>query len=159
MAFVKHASLNLVECLSFVVAAVVYSLSCVPVFATLWIVTCQAPLAMGLSWKECWSGLPFPPPEDLPDPGIDPVSPAWQANYLPLSHLGIFFWSSKNYKIIPLKIFSSIVTLISKKHSCIFWERFFIQIFYVFLIYKFHLISYGKQSDFSLNHSVLELYL
>ena len=35
-----------------------------------------------------WSGLPFLPPGDLPDPGIEPASPAWQANYLPLSHQG-----------------------------------------------------------------------
>ena len=31
---------------------------------------------MGLSWQEYWSGLPFPPPGDLPDPGIEPMSPA-----------------------------------------------------------------------------------
>ena len=36
----------------------------------------QAPLSIGLSQQECWSGLPFPPPEDLPDPGIEPASPA-----------------------------------------------------------------------------------
>ena len=36
----------------------------------------QAPLSMGISRQEYWSGLPFPPPEDLPDPGIKPVSPA-----------------------------------------------------------------------------------
>ena len=34
----------------------------------------QAPLSMGLSWQEYWSGLPFPPPGDLPDPGIKPTS-------------------------------------------------------------------------------------
>ena len=39
-------------------------------------VTCQAPLSMGLSQQEYWSGLPFPSPRDLPDPGIEPVSPA-----------------------------------------------------------------------------------
>ena len=36
----------------------------------------QAPLSMGSSRKEHWSGLPFPPPGDLPDPGIDTASPA-----------------------------------------------------------------------------------
>ena len=35
----------------------------------------QAPLSMGLSWQEYWSGLPFPPPGDLPDPGNEPASP------------------------------------------------------------------------------------
>jgi len=44
---------------------------------------------LGFSRQEYWSGLPFPSPEDLPDPGIEPVSPvtlALQANSLPLSH-------------------------------------------------------------------------
>ena len=36
----------------------------------------QAPLPMGFSKQECWSGLPFAPPGDLPDPGIEPASPA-----------------------------------------------------------------------------------
>ena len=44
--------------------------------ATAWTVACQAPLSMEFSRQEYWSGLPFPPPEDLPDPGIEPVSPA-----------------------------------------------------------------------------------
>ena len=38
-------------------------------------VACQAPLSLGFSRQECWSGVPFPPPGDLPDPGIKPVSP------------------------------------------------------------------------------------
>jgi len=41
---------------------------------TPWIVTNQAPLAMGFSRKEYWSGLPYPPQRDLPDPGIKPTS-------------------------------------------------------------------------------------
>ena len=41
---------------------------------TLWTAVCQAPLSMGFSRQEYWSGLPFPPPGDLPDPGIEPVS-------------------------------------------------------------------------------------
>ena len=44
-------------------------------FVTLWTVAHQVPLSMGLSEKEYWSGLPFPPPGDLPDPGIEPESP------------------------------------------------------------------------------------
>ena len=50
-------------------------LSCVRLFATPWTVARQAPLSMGLSWQEYWSGLPFPPPGDLPDPKIVQVSP------------------------------------------------------------------------------------
>ena len=38
--------------------------------------SCQAPLSMGFSRQESWTGLPFPPPGDLPDPGMEPVSPA-----------------------------------------------------------------------------------
>ena len=43
----------------------------------------QAPLSMGFSRQECWSGLPFPFPGDLLDPGIEPRSPALQADALP----------------------------------------------------------------------------
>ena len=51
----------------------------------------QAPPSMGFSRQEYWSGLPFPPPGDLPDPGIEPMapaSPALQADSLLLSHQG-----------------------------------------------------------------------
>ena len=50
--------------------------------ATPW-TTCQAPLSMGFSRQEYWSGLPFRPPGDLPDPGIELGSPALQADSLP----------------------------------------------------------------------------
>ena len=46
----------------------------------------QAPLSMGFPRQEYWSGLPFPSPGDLPDPGIEPMSPALQVDSLPLSH-------------------------------------------------------------------------
>ena len=52
------------------------SLSCVRLFATLWTVAYQAPPSMGFSRQEYWSGLPFPPPGDLPNSGIKPTSPA-----------------------------------------------------------------------------------
>ena len=48
--------------------------SCVQLFATLWAVACQAPLSMGFPRQENWSGLPYLPPGDLPNPGIEPVS-------------------------------------------------------------------------------------
>ena len=57
-------------------------LSCVRLFATPWTVAYQAPSSMGFSRQECWSGLPFPSPGDLPDPGIEPGSPALQADAL-----------------------------------------------------------------------------
>ena len=43
-------------------------------FATLWTKACQAPLSMGFSRQEYWSGLPCPPPGDLPNPGMEPAS-------------------------------------------------------------------------------------
>ena len=50
---------------------------------TPWTVACQAPLSMEFSRQECWSGLPFPSTSDLPNPGIEPRSPALQADSLP----------------------------------------------------------------------------
>ena len=49
--------------------------SCVKLFVILWTVACQAPLSMGFIRQESWSGLPCPPPGDLLDPGIKPMSP------------------------------------------------------------------------------------
>ena len=59
------------------------SLSRVQLFGTPWAVACQAPLSMGFSRQEYWSGLPFPSPRDLPDPWIKPESPSLQADSLP----------------------------------------------------------------------------
>ena len=52
------------------------SLSHVQIFTTPWTVAYHAPPSMGFSRQEYWSGLPFPSPEDLPNPGIEPGSPA-----------------------------------------------------------------------------------
>ena len=59
------------------------SLSRVRLFATPWTVAHQAPPSMGFSRQEYWSGLPFPSPGDLPDPGIKSGSPTLQADALP----------------------------------------------------------------------------
>ena len=56
-------------------ACVLSCFSHVPLFVTLWTVARQAPLSMGFSRQEHWSGLPRPPPRDLPDPAIEPKSP------------------------------------------------------------------------------------
>ena len=58
-------------------------LSRVRLLATPWTVAHQAPPSMGFSRQEYWSGLPFPSPGDLPDLGIEPWSPALQADALP----------------------------------------------------------------------------
>ena len=63
-------------------------LSRVQLFATPWTVAHQAPLSMGFYWQENWSGLPFPPLADLPGPGDEPASLAWQVDSLPLRHWG-----------------------------------------------------------------------
>ena len=54
----------------------------VQLFATPWPIAHKAPLSMGFSRQENWSGLLCPPPRDLPKPGIKPMSPALQANAL-----------------------------------------------------------------------------
>ena len=67
----------------------------VRLFATPCTVTHQTPLSMGFSRQEYWSGLPFPPPGGLPNPDIEPASPALQVDSSPLSHKGsprCFVW-------------------------------------------------------------------
>ena len=57
---------------------IVFTFSCfviVQIFATPWTVAHQVPLSMGFSRQEYWNGLPFPPPGDLPDSGIELTSP------------------------------------------------------------------------------------
>ena len=68
-------------------------------FATPWTAALQAPLSMEFSRQEYWSGLPFPSPGDLPTPGIEPGSPALQADSLPsepytfIRQLNLSVWS------------------------------------------------------------------
>ena len=75
--------------LSSVVKVKVKLLSHVRLFVTPWTVAYQASPSMGFSRQEYWSGLPFPSPVDLPDPGIKPWSPALQADALPSEPPGI----------------------------------------------------------------------
>ena len=65
-----------------------YSFSGVRLFVTLWTAVRQAPLSMGFSRQVYWSGVPFPPPGDLPDPGMEPVSlmsPALESGFFTTS--------------------------------------------------------------------------
>jgi len=69
-------------------ACVLNHFSCIWLFATLWTVTRQAPLSMGFCRQEYWSGLPCPPPGDLPDPGLEPpplMSPALAGGFFTIS--------------------------------------------------------------------------
>ena len=61
-------------------------LSCVRLFVTPWTLAYQAPLSVWFSRQEYWSGLPFPSPGDLPNPGIKPRSPHCRRTFYPLSH-------------------------------------------------------------------------
>ena len=65
----------------------VWVLSGVQLFVTPWTVAHQAPLSMGFSRQEYWSGLPFPSSGDLPDPGMEPTSPALAGGFFTLYHL------------------------------------------------------------------------
>ena len=75
MAIIKMTANN--KCWKVLVAQVMFD----SFFATPWTVACQAPLSMRFSRQEYWSGLPFPSPGDLPDPGIRPVSPALKGSF------------------------------------------------------------------------------
>ena len=77
----------------------VKSFSCVWLFVTPWTVAYQAPLSMEFSRQEYWSGLPFPSPGDLPNPGIEPGSPALQADTLPSEPPGNQFFESGGQSI------------------------------------------------------------
>ena len=97
----RHGPLNHMETQSteyFAPGSKVKSLSHVRLFATPWTVAHQAPPSIEFSRQEYWSGLPFPSPGDLPNSGIEPGSPALQADallseppgnplYVPYSHL------------------------------------------------------------------------
>ena len=93
----------------------VKSLSHVRLFGTPWTVTCQAPPFMGFSRQEYWSGLPFPSPGDLPNPGIKAGSPTLQADALPSEPPGLprHFMSgefeSSGIKICDFVVFSNLI--------------------------------------------------
>ena len=75
-------------------------LSHVWLFVTPWTVACQAPLSMGFSRQEYWSGLPCPPPGDLPYPGIEPMSPALADRFFTASTTWKA-WNRRDRTIIP----------------------------------------------------------
>ena len=60
----------------------------------------QAPLSLGFPKQEYWSGLPFPSPGSLPEPGIEPESPALHTDSLPLSQWGSALMDRLNYKLL-----------------------------------------------------------
>ena len=85
----------------------VKSFSRVRIFATPWTVAHQAPLSMGFSRQEDWSGLSFPFPGDLPNPGIEPRSPTLQADALTSEPPGkpfIGIWVSNSEIILKSRV-------------------------------------------------------
>ena len=84
----SSSSGRILGCQFFVLVLVSISHSVMSDSATPWAVAHQAPLSMRSFRQEYWSGLPFPSPGDLPNPGIEPRSPGLQADSLPLSYQG-----------------------------------------------------------------------
>ena len=85
----------------------VKSLSRVQLFSTPWAIAYQAPPSVGFSRQEYWSVLPFPSPGDLPNTGIEPGSPAFQADALtseppgkPISKYSILFNTSNKASLV-----------------------------------------------------------
>ena len=76
--FISHDHFNMTQ-LIYLDKVKLKLLSRIQLFATPWTVACQDPQSVGFPRQEYWSGLPFPSPGDLPDPGIEPRSPALQA--------------------------------------------------------------------------------
>ena len=79
-------------------------LSRVRLFATLWTIAYQAPPSMGFSRQEYWSGLPFPSPGDLPDPGVEPRSPALEADALTSEPPGKPIWEGVPKSILTAQV-------------------------------------------------------
>ena len=106
-------------------------LSCVRLFVTPQTVAYQAPPSMGFSRQECWSGLPFPSPGDLPNPGIKPGSPSLQADALPSEPPGktnpswiplamhIYSSSHKRQRILPQSLPLVFININIKDSKCI----------------------------------------
>ena len=84
-------------------------LSHVRLFATPWTVAYQTPPSMGFSRQKYWSELPFPSPEDLPNPGIEPGSPALQTDTLPSEPPG------KPFSSVPIQMLGKMTNICSHR--------------------------------------------
>ena len=90
------------------------SLSRVRLFGTPWTVAYQAPQSMEFSRQEYWSGLPFPPPGDLHNPGIEPRSPTLQVDSLPAELWGNSRNLKRDHKFSGILIFIFFICIGSK---------------------------------------------
>ena len=84
---------------------------------TPWIVTCQASLSMGFSRQEYWTGLSFPSPGDLPDPGIEPSSPALAGGFFTTESLG------KLRTLVGKWIFKVLLVRKGLRRKCVWCDR------------------------------------
>ena len=109
------------------VGTCVQSLSHVRLFVTPGTVAHQTPLSMGFSRQDYWSGLPFPSPGDLPNPGIEPRSSTLQADSLPAA------LPEKPYKLLDLEYYNHTIELFSNSN-----------IFYLKNVYH-HVLGNSKQ--------------
>ena len=117
----------------------VKSLSHVRLFVTPWTVAYRAPRSMGFSRREYWSGLPFPSPGDLPNPGIEPGSPTLQ--YYPkqsinsVQFLANFQWLFfiEVEQIGNIFIWCNIYNVYSKENSGSFFHPFSPKYYFPFL--------------------------
>ena len=93
-------------------ASVLSCFSSVQLFATPWMVTCQAPLSMGFPRQESWSGLPCPPPGDLPDPEISSVQ---FSSVQLLRHVRLFVtpWTEAHQAFLSITNSRSLLKLMS----------------------------------------------
>ena len=118
---------------------------------TPWTVDQQAPLSMGFPRQECWSGFPFPSPRDLLDPGLEPKSPALQADSLLLSHQGSLRRGKGDMKEAEL------IELYLRSH---YYSNLFIKLFlHLGKTFPFHLsprLSCGIEKEMSIGTEIFK---
>ena len=111
-------------------------------FVTPWTVACQAPLSMGFPRQEYWNRLPFPSPGDLPNPGIEPVSPAFAGRFLTIEPPGKTF-----------------LTLVKIGTSCkVYTQVIILAKFYIYLLLNHGfatLIRWQLTESGNISHSVV----
>ena len=114
----------------------------VRLFVTLWTVACQAPLSMGFSRQEYWSGLPCPPPEHLPNPGLEPVSltsPALVGGFFTTSTI----WEAPHLYMVIYKYVCVYVCVCIYIHTYIYiYTHIHIYIYIYICMYHYILIVY-----------------
>ena len=94
-------------------------------FATAWTIAHQVPLFMGLPRQQYWYGLPFPPLDDLPDPGSNLGLLHWQTDSLPLNHQGSPYYSyGCFYNFLSFNIHIGLSNLQSLLYICLYWGDF-----------------------------------